>query len=176
MENIELIKFNDITDNYQLLHKWCSQRHVYEWFEQRILSYEEIVNKYKKKLLEGKQDLYLINCDHKPIGLIQLYQYEDLIYDEIKEFKNIYEFDLFIGEIEYLHKGIGTMIVNLVDELLFHKYAADCIILRSFKRNINAIKCYQKNGYNIINEYDGEDTVGNEEKIVVLMKGRIYER
>ena len=72
MSKIELIKFSDTDNNYRLIHKWCSNKNVYEWFEQRILSYDEIVKKYKNKLLEEKQKIYLVNYDSKLIGLIQL--------------------------------------------------------------------------------------------------------
>ena len=48
------------------------------------------------------------------------------------------------------------------------KYHANTIILRPFKRNLRAIKCYQKCGYQIIKEYQEKDTVGKEETIVLL--------
>ena len=28
--------------DFKLLHKWCNKKFVYEWFEQRTLSYDEI--------------------------------------------------------------------------------------------------------------------------------------
>ena len=71
MDKIELVNFCDEDDIYKLLYKWCSNKFVYEWFEQRILSYDEIVKKYKKKLLAGKQKLLLINYNNKT-GLINL--------------------------------------------------------------------------------------------------------
>ena len=48
MGKIDLTKFTDKKDNYELMDKWCSQEFIYEWFEQRKLSYKEIENKYKK--------------------------------------------------------------------------------------------------------------------------------
>lgn len=51
MSKIDLIEFADKKDNYELMYKWCSQEFIYEWFEQRKLSYKEIENKYKNKLL-----------------------------------------------------------------------------------------------------------------------------
>lgn len=48
MSKIELIKFDDKNENYELMYKWCDQEFIYEWFEQRKLSLEEIENKYKK--------------------------------------------------------------------------------------------------------------------------------
>ena len=169
MGKIELISFSDNASNYELLNKWCSNRNVYEWFEQRILSYDEIVAKYQKKLKEGKQKLYLINCDDKLIGLFQLYKYDDTVFDILKGYKNIYEYDIFIGEDDYLNKGIGSQVVKVIDDFIFNNYLADAIILRPFKRNVRAIKCYQKNNYHIVYEYDGKDTLGNDEPIVMLI-------
>ena len=169
MDKVELVNFIDENDTYKLVNKWCSNKFVYEWFEQRILSYDEIVKKYKKKLLDGKQKLLLINYNNKPIGLVQIYKYDDLLFDGLKEYKKIYEYDIFIGELDYLHKGIGTKVVNIVNKYIYNNYSADCIVLRPFKRNTNAIKCYQKNSFNIINEYDVKDTLGNNEKLVVLI-------
>ena len=169
MDKIELIDFNDTNKTYKLIHKWCSKKNIYEWFEQRILSYEEIVKKYKNKILEGKQKLLLINYDNKPIGLVQLYKYDDLTFDKIKEYKNIYEYDIFIGDSNYLHKGIGTRTIDIINRYIYENYSADCIVLRPFKRNINAIKCYEKNNFHIINEYEGKDTLGNKETIIVLI-------
>ena len=34
--------------------------------------------------------------------------------------------------------------MNIVNNYIYDNYSADCIVLRPFKRNTNAIKCYQK--------------------------------
>ena len=169
MDKIELMDFIDSNITYELIHKWCSNKFVYEWFEQRILTYDEVVIKYKNKLLEGKQKLFLINYNDITIGLIQVYKYEDTIFDKLKDYKNIYEYDIFIGDSNYIHKGLGTKIVSVVNNYIYENYLADCIVLRPFKRNIKAIKCYEKNNFHVINEYVGKDTLGNSEEIVVLI-------
>ena len=158
-----LITLRDLKNTekeYRQLHKWCSNKFVYEWFEQRILSYDEIVSKYQNKLKEKIQDIFIIKCDDNDIGLVQIYKYKD----------NIYEYDLFIGIEEYLNKGIGTIIVNEINDIIYKKYKANSIILRPFKRNIRAIKCYKKCGFKQIDEYLGKDTLGNPEVITVLEK------
>ncbi len=168
-----MISFREIKDNqndYLLLHHWCSNKNVYEWFEQRILSVEEIQNKYHKKIMENKQKLLIIQYDNQDIGLVQIYPYEDdLDIPELNKYHSLYEYDLFIGEEEYLSKGIGSMVVKLVNEMIYNNYHADGIILRPFKRNIRAIKCYQKNNFRIIKEYLDKDTLGNEEEMVLLL-------
>ncbi len=161
----------DNNDNeFKQIHKWCENEFVYEWFEQRVLPIAEITNKYKNKLENGIQKVFIIQYKGKDIGLIQLYKFEyDIKLDELKDFKNIYEYDLFIGEKEYLSKGIGTIIVKLINEMLYSNYGADAIILRPFKRNTRAIKCYEKCDYKLIKEYTGKDTLGNPEVISVLL-------
>lgn len=166
---ILLKEFIDTEDTYKNLYEWCQNKDVYEWFEQRLLTYDEIVSKYKKKLLDKKQDLYIINYNNKDIGLVQIYKYED---DIDLNYNNTYEYDLFIGDTDYLNKGIGTEIIELINNLIYTKYKSDYIILRPFKRNIRAIKCYQKCGFKIIKEYKGEDTLGSSEDIVVLINSR----
>ncbi len=59
------ISFRKLRNNdFNLLHTWCSQEFVYEWFEQRVLSYEEIVTKYTTKLNNGKQELLIIHLKY----------------------------------------------------------------------------------------------------------------
>ena len=168
--NIDFEKLSIINIDYEQIQKWCSNKFVYEWFEQRILSLEEITNKYRNKLNDGKQDLFIIKCNEKNIGLVQIYKFEnDINLKEFDQFNNIYEYDLFIGEEEYLSKGIGTIVVKKINDMIYDKYNADAIILRPFKRNNRAIKCYEKCDYKNVNEYDGRDTLGNPEVISVLL-------
>lgn len=168
MNKISFRKLNDRKVNYLKLYKWCQNKFVYEWFEQRKLSYDEIVDKYKTKLKEKKQELFIIKADDIDIGLVQIYRFDNDI--EIDVDGNVYEYDLFIGEEEYLDKGIGKEIVNKVNDIIYSKHKADFIILRPFERNIRAIKCYEKCGFKTILKYLGKDTLGNDEVISVLIK------
>ena len=166
-------ELNDNEEEFKQIHKWCNNEFVYEWFEQRVLSLDEIITKYKNKLNNNKQDIFIINYNGKDIGLFQIYKFErDIDLKELDKFKNIYEYDLFIGEEEYLSKGIGTKIVKQINELIYSKYLGDAIILRPFKRNIRAINCYKKCNFKLIKEYDGVDTLGNKEIISILLLWR----
>lgn len=167
MDEIELVRFKDDNETYKLMYKWCNKEHVYEWFEQRCLTYEEIVNKYHNKLIEGRQKLFIINYNHKPIGYTQIYKYEDKINFQCR---NPYEFDLFIGEEDFLSKGLGTIIIKIIEQYIIKNYTPDCIIIRPFERNKRAIKCYLKNNYKEIDSYEDINTIGNMEKTIVFVK------
>lgn len=142
---------------------------IYEWFEQRKLSYEEIENKYKNKLLANQQQLFFINYNDNKIGFVQIYKYDDKKSESFKKYDSIYEYDIFIGESEYLSRGIGTQIIKYVNNYIYEKYLCDCIVLRPFKRNERAVKCYEKCEFEIVDEYVGTDTLGNKEKMIVLL-------
>ena len=57
---ISIRRFKDNEEDYLKLYKWCQNKDVYEWFEQRKLSLDEIKEKYQKKLQEKKQELLII--------------------------------------------------------------------------------------------------------------------
>jgi aminoglycoside 6'-N-acetyltransferase len=167
---IALRELKDSKEDYLLLQKWCSNKNVYEWFEQRILSLDEITKKYKKKLDDKKQKLFIIQLNNKDIGYTQIYKFEnDINFKDLNKYKYIYEFDTFIGEEEYLSRGYGTSIIKEITKIIYSNYEANAIILRPFKRNIRAVKCYQKCEYDIIDEYEGKDSLDNKETILILL-------
>ena len=169
MSKIDLIEFTDKKDNYELMYKWCSQEFIYEWFEQRKLSYKEIENKYKNKLLANQQQLFFIDYNNNKIGFVQIYKYDDKKSEALIKCDSMYEYDIFIGESEYLSRGLGSKIVNYINNYIYENYLCDCIVLRPFKRNERAVKCYEKCDFEIVDEYVGSDTLGNREKMIVLL-------
>lgn len=68
-----------------------------------------------------------------------------------------------------MNKGIGKKVVDSINNIIYKKYNADSIILRLFKRNERAIKCYEKCNFEKVSEYVGTDTLGNKENIIVLL-------
>lgn len=162
---IELIEISESNIDYDLIHDWCKNKFVYEWFEQRILSKEEIKQKYSNKLFNSQQKLFYISCNNKYIGLVQYYLSDYKFGNNEK----IYEYDLYIGDSEYLSKGIGKEIIKKVNKIIFEKEIANRIILRPFTRNTRACKCYEKCGFTKINEYNDFDTIGNKENYSVYI-------
>ena len=56
-----------------------------------------------------------------------------------------------------------------VNNYIYENCLCDFIVLRPFKRNERAVKCYEKSGFEIVDEYVGSDTLGNKEKMIVLL-------
>lgn len=167
--DISLKKVYDSKEDYEKIYNWCKNRNAYEWFEQRMLSYDKIVHKYKNKMIKKGQDLYIIKSNNKDIGLVQIYKFKnDINLRDLDKYRNTYEYDLFIVE-KYLNKEIGKKIIDSINNIIYKKYDADSIILRLCKRNKRTIECYQKCNFEKVDEYVGTDTLGNKENMIVLL-------
>ncbi len=168
--DILLRKLCNTEEDYKLLEKWYKEQEVYYHFEQRMLNYDEIVNKYYPRTLNNaKVPVYIIEYNHQPIGIIQ-YQ---IINDENKRLYNledskVYEMDIFIGELNLHNKGIGTRSVKLMSYYLFKDENADLVVMCPLKDNINGIRCYEKAGFKVSREFITEDTIGNTQEYVLM--------
>ena len=157
--DIKISLLEDNEENYKLLEKWCSQEEIYKHFEQRILTYDEIVNKYKNRCnINSDTPVYMIYYKNKKIGIIQY---------NVKN--NVFDIDIFIGEINLHNKGIGQIVITLFTQYLKNIKDAKEFTLTPLKDNTKAIKCYKKCGYKIIKEFKALNTI-KEEKEYVLMK------
>lgn len=169
--DISFRRLQNKNSDYEIIYNWTQNEFVYKYFEQRKLSYKDIENKYKLKLKDNIQELYIIRSNNKDIGLVQIYKYnEDINIKELNKYKNIYEYDLFIGDKDYINKGLGIKIVIEINNLILKKYNSDSIILRPFKENIRACKCYEKANFKKIYEYLDKDTLGNNKDIIIYIK------
>ena len=172
MLEFELLKDEKI--NYELLYKWCSQEEIYKYFEQRPLSYDEIINKYYPRTLnDTKVVVYIIKYDNKPIGMIQ-YQKVDDKKNELYGIKldNAYEIDLFIGELNLHNKSIGQEVINKMCDYLFNEKKSKNIIGSILQENIKSIKCCEKCGFEILKEIKMKDTIGEIRDYYIVIKER----
>lgn len=154
---IKLRRLTDSEFDYEYLHKWCSVHDVYLAFEQRILSYDEIVEKYRPRVSkDSKIKVFIINYHYMPIGLVQ-YQVVD----------GFCEIDIFIGDNYLYNKGIGTRTLKLFISYL-RKHGEWYFRMVPLKDNLRAIRCYQKVGFTTIEEETKEDSIGEVKKYLVM--------
>ncbi len=171
-KKIELRRLIDSIDDYKKLEKWYQEEEIYSCFEQRKLNYKEIEEKYYPRTLkDAKIPVYMIEYDKVPIGIIQ-YQ---LINSENKKLYNInynkcYEIDIFIGELIMQGKGIGKKAINLLSKYLFDEKNAESLVMCPLRDNIPAIKCYKKCGFKISNLFKTENTIGNLQEYLLMIK------
>lgn len=173
--NLVLRKIKNIEKDYRLLTKWYQFDYVYNYFEQRILNYNEIVNKYYPRTLNDSNIVVeMIEIDKIPIGIIQykLLEETDKKLYQIKCNK-AYEIDIYIGEKQYHGLGIGQKAINIVCTRLFNENQADLLIMCPLKENHRAINCYLKCQFVKKNEIVLPDTLGKKQEYILMIKENI---
>ncbi len=168
---VELRRLEDDLDDYKLLFKWCQEKDIYTYFEQRKLTLKEIIKKYQPRTKSNsKIPVYLIIYEDKPVGIVQYQKINDEEFLHELNSQIAYDIDIFIGELSYHNKGIGSLAIKEIREFLIKNCQADTLIMCPLKENIKAIKCYQKCGFKIINEYKSTDTINNMQTYYLMVK------
>lgn len=154
------IKFLKLSiSDFPLLLKWLGNHHVKQWWDQDITHAEKsIEEKYISytqgyKLENGEKkaiSAFIIYLDDKPIGYIQLYNAYDFSRNKplANLPKSLGKLDFYIGEEEYLRRGIGSAILR---EFNYQNY--DYILVDPDINNIAAIKTYERVGFKKVTEH-----------------------
>lgn len=142
--------------HFPLLLKWLEKPHVKLWWDQDIQWTSDLISqKYGEYLTGFKSDdgqlkpikAFIIYFDNIPIGYAQLYN----AYDFARSApltglpEKLAAFDIYIGEPKFLHKGLGSIII---DQFL-NEYACSFshIFADPDSTNIAAIRAYEKAGF-----------------------------
>ncbi len=138
-----------------LMYRWRSMPHVSRWYYDKRPSVpptcREVTAEYTP-CIEGKEptNCFLIMYVDKFIGYIQTYRIVDYpdysrYVDEAEDAAGV---DLFIGEAEYIHRGLGSGILRkfLRDIVFFNADIVSCIIGPE-PGNRAAIRAYEKAGF-----------------------------
>lgn len=166
----EDIYLRDIVDNeeeYNRLYNWCLNPSVYKYFEQRILSYDEVVSKYKRRVGNEEVKTLIILYKAREIGLVQ---YEKMDEEDRERFgillDGVVSIDIFIGDSSFYGLGIGTRVVKYIGKYLLSKF--DMVIANVQSTNDSSINMCLKSGFKKLREVDYSDTLGNSTKNTLL--------
>jgi len=153
-EHIEIREMEDTLQDYELMAKWLSDPVVLEYYEGRNNPFdlEKIIKKYKsraQKKSSVKPCIILFN--RQEIGYIQYYpildDYETKGAIDFKVHAAPYGLDLFIGEVTFWNRGIGTLAIKLLLKFLFENNTSDIVFIDPKTCNTRAIKSYEKCGF-----------------------------
>lgn len=142
-------------DDFSMLHSWLKVPHVKEyWHQNESFTYKEIHEKYTKRISEGVIESYIIQKNDKDIGFIQTYIIDEPAAFLVKE--KIKGIDLYIGDINFVHKGHGKNIIEqFVKNYIFNDPSIRFAGIDPEVENIIAIKAYEKSGFKHVNtEYN----------------------
>lgn len=152
MSAIKGITFRKLEErDLNLMQRWLNTDLVIEWFGKGGSSFDEVVSKYLPRI-KGEQPTssFVIVYNNKDIGYIQTYMIED--YPEYSQYVNGDEssaaIDLFIGELDCIHKGLGKhILIKFLQEYVFRLNDVKCCIIGPEPKNTIAIRAYEKAGF-----------------------------
>jgi RimJ/RimL family protein N-acetyltransferase len=135
-----MLKFREMTaDDYPLMLKWLTTDHVKEWWDDDEDTLEKVALHYGNAA-DGVEKFILIkesNGIEENIGYFQHYHAPG----------GAIGIDQFIGEKEFLNKGVGTIAIRLFVEMIKRRFQPQSIILDPSPANKRAIRCYEKVGF-----------------------------
>ncbi len=133
-----------------LLHRWLNAPHVARWWYGDDTSWHGVQEEYTL-YIEGREpvDPYLILHDGRPIGYIQTYLIsDDEEYASLVGVEDSAGVDMFIGEEEYLYRGLGGEILRrFLLEVVFLDENVKVCVIGPEPKNVAAIRAYEKAGF-----------------------------
>ena len=132
-----------------LMHRWLNTAHVRRWWYAEGTSYAEIEEHYLPAI-EGREatKLFLILYDGGPIGFIQSYRIsaeDDETYAGLVGVEDSAGVDLFIGDPEYLYRGLGRHVIRrFLSEHVFSEPGIAVCVIGPEPNNTAAIRAYEK--------------------------------
>jgi aminoglycoside 6'-N-acetyltransferase len=166
-------------EHFLLLLKWLETPHVKKWWHADINWTPELIEKkysniskrlkLKTQIIEKPMHAFMINCDGVDIGYIQYYNKHDFLpeqgYDTSELPESCAAIDWYIGELDYVGKGIGPQALNIfLNEFVFK--VSENAFVDPDTANVRAIRVYEKVGFKKIRESNGT---------ILMMKARIPE-
>jgi aminoglycoside 6'-N-acetyltransferase len=171
MSNISFRKLEQ--RDLSMLQGWLNAPHIQGIYEKAPVSMEEVEEKYNARILENARvKSFVILHDDKPIGYIQAYRVSDDPRYE-KAFALPYDaagIDLFIGEKEYVGKGLGSNIIKkFTKEVVFSLFDVEYCIADPGVKNTPSMRAFEKAGFKPVKTIiDPED--GSTSQVVALKR------
>lgn len=130
-----------------------------------VPAWEEFNEDYSDHYFDGSQPFkgqcFILIYNGQQIGQIN--------YNEINTTTKSTEIDIWLADMEYTGKGLGTEAIKILCNYLDSKFGCETIYIAPSRRNINAIKAYKKAGF-IETNYLPDNFVPDYEDTVVLTK------
>lgn len=133
-----------------LVHRWLHTPHVFRWWYEDAGTFEEVSEQYSA-YIEGREPVepYLILHENVPIGYVQSYRVsDDEEYERLVGIEGSVGLDVFIGEEEFLYRGLGPKILRLfMEREVFPDGSVNACVIDPEPTNEAAIRAYEKAGF-----------------------------
>lgn len=149
------ISFKKITiEDANLLRSWIkSNEYTRHWYYyDKVPRLLTLKKKIEKILKESKTRAYIIMIDNNFIGYIQSYPVDGNgnWTKQVKVAENMVSIDYYIGDLNYIHKGLGKKIILEYIEQIIKKENYSVVMISPDPNNIVNCKCVEKCGFRYI--------------------------
>lgn len=149
------ISYRNITlDDCEVIRSWIkSNKYARHWYyKDKIPRLSTLKNKIENKLKQPKTKVNIILVDDVAIGYIQSYPVDGCgnWTKQVKVAENMVSIDYFIGDLNYIHKGLGAKIILEYIEQIIKKENYSMVLISPDPENIVNCRCVEKCGFKYI--------------------------
>ena len=152
-------------EDFALARRWLVRPHVARWWrdDPKESDYPEGTLADWRAAIRGEDptDMFVIELDGSPIGMIQSYivqDYDDYVAEVGELPERALSVDLFIGEPDLIGRGHGTALLREFLRGAFVRYGVEYCVIGPSRANIAAIRSYGKVGFRYLRDYREDDT------------------
>lgn len=156
-----------------LMFRWFNTPHVQEFYSLRPWTEDEVLVKLTPYISGDKPvSGFIVSLDENPIGYLQSYKASDYPWpnqnlpEEIV--KTAVGMDLFIGDEDFLGKGLGQRIIHTFIETHVCPQYKYCIVDPDV-RNVPAIRCYERLKFKEHQVIETEDALQRPTKLMLMI-------
>ena len=147
-----------------------------QWFDDvpTAVYPDDTISEYRTALRgEDPTDLYVINLDGRPIGVVQSYRIDDHpeYAAQLALARPAVGIDLFIAEPDLTGRGHGPALIRaFLRDVAFPRYAVDLCVIGPTASNAAAIRAYEKAGFRFLKTYLEPDSREQEHYLMELTR------
>lgn len=144
--------------DFDMLGHWLAEPHVHRWWYQDHSA--EAVEKEFGPIARGTDPAiepgedFVVTIDHKPIGLVQRYAFDqypedvDKLAELVEIPEDAYSIDYLIGDVTYTDRGFGPqMIAAIAADLWTARPRATCLIVPVHEHNRASWRALERAGF-----------------------------
>ena len=171
------ISFEPLNENhFSLIHRWFNALHIQAFYSLRPWTIEEV----RQKLIPyiegvGKMKCYIISIDKTPIGYIQCYPVKNHPWDSQNLTDEVIQdsagLDLFIGEKEFIGKGLSSQILDAFLKSHIWSHYRYCLADPDV-RNAASVRLFKKCGFQEYQKIDSKDALQRPVTLQLFIKRR----
>jgi aminoglycoside 6'-N-acetyltransferase len=167
--------------DFPLARRWLLEPHVRRWWhdDPKEADYPEGTLRDWAQAIRGEDptDMFLIQIDGRPIGVLQSYRVQDYP-DYVAELGELAEtaasLDLFIGEPGLVGMGHGPALIReFLLRLAFERYGVSYCVIGPARANVAAIRAYEKAGFRYLRDYREPDTTDPDHVLLDIRRSDI---